>query len=201
MIEALLVASPSPVDKAVLDGLAGHDVERHLASLDVFWRGRGMRVDRTQGKVSLVPSEDVVKSLAARHTAKRRKLTHAAVEALCYVAIHQPVTAKDIERARGLSMFKGVLESLLDSGYVRTALRKTDSGRAITYVTTDAFLDHFNLSSLSDLPSRSELADMAIPPEEDDPEDAQIENETPQPHLLTAFGLETSNLSPMSDET
>jgi segregation and condensation protein B len=154
-----------------------------------------MNVRIRDGAVSLMPAEAVLKALSRNDARKGRKLTDAAVETLCFIAIHQPVTSKDIEAGRGLALYKGVVDSLMDAGFVRAALRKTDSGRAVTYVTTDLFLDHFGLSSLGDLPSKDEL--LQIVTETPD----QTENDVPQPQVDVALGLEISNRSPTSEET
>lgn len=193
-IEALLLASPAPVSLEKLAKHLGRDISDELAELAAFWASRGMNVRTRDGAVSLVPAEAVLKALSRNDARKGRKLTDAAVETLCFIAVHQPVTAKDIETGRGLSLFKGVIDSLMDAGFVRAALRKTDSGRAVTYVTTDLFLDHFGLSSLGDLPSKDEL--LQIVNETPD----QTENDVPQPQVDVALGLDISNRSPTSDE-
>lgn len=194
-IEALLLASPSPVGVEKLSKHFGRDVGPEIGEIAAFWNGRGMTLRHREGAISLTPSEAVLKALSRNDAKKGRKLTEAAVETLCFIAVHQPVTAKDIEAGRGLSLFKGLMDSLLDAGFVRSALRKTDAGRAVTYVTTDLFLDHFGLSSLGDLPSRDELLEIvnSVPD--------QTENETPHPQVDEALGLEISNLSPTSDDT
>jgi segregation and condensation protein B len=198
-IEALLLAAPAPISLEKLRKHCGRDVTEDIASLSRFWSSRGMNVRIRDDAVSLVPSDVVLKALSRHDARKGRKLTDAAVQTLCFIAVHQPVTARDIEAGRGLQLFKGVMDSLMDAGFVRSALRKTDAGRAVTYVTTDLFLDHFALSSLADLPSRDELLDIVR--STPDPQPDQIENETPHPQDDTAFGLDTSNLSPASEET
>lgn len=194
-IEALLLASPAPTSIEKLTKHFGRDVSAEIDELTAFWSARGMNVRIRDGAVSLMPAEAVLKALSRNDARKGRKLTDAAVETLCFIAIHQPVTSKDIEAGRGLALYKGVVDSLMDAGFVRAALRKTDSGRAVTYVTTDLFLDHFGLSSLGDLPSKDEL--LQIVTETPD----QTENDVPQPQVDVALGLEISNRSPTSEET
>lgn len=194
-IEALLLAASSPTSLEKLAKHFGRDVSPEISEVTAFWASRGMNVRIRDGAVALMPSEAVLKALSRNDARKARKLTDAAVETLCFIAIHQPVTAKDIETGRGLALFKGVVDSLMDAGFVRAALRKTDSGRAVTYVTTDLFLDHFGLSSLGDLPSKDEL--LQIVNETPD----QTENDVPQPQVDVALGLEISNRSPTSSET
>jgi segregation and condensation protein B len=194
-IEALLLASSAPVSIEKLTKHLGQDVSTEIHELAAFWSKRGMNVRIRDGAVVLVPAEAVLKALSRNDALKGRKLTTASIETLCFIAVHQPVTARDIETGRGLSLFKGVVDSLMDAGFVRAALRKTDSGRAVTYVTTDLFLDHFGLSSLGDLPSKDEL--LQIVGETPD----QTENEVPHPQVDVALGLNISNLSSTREET
>ena len=52
---------------------------------------------------------------------------------------------------------KGTLDVLLESGWVRMRGRRKSPGRPITYGTTPAFLDHFGLERIGDLPGLEEL--------------------------------------------
>ena len=57
---------------------------------------------------------------------------------------------------------------LLELGFVRLRGRRRTPGRPVTYGTTDAFLEHFGLPSLVDLPGVAEmkaagLLDMSVP--------------------------------------
>lgn len=167
-VEALLIASHKPVSEEALQmRLEGERLADVLSDLSTFWSDRGMVIIRKEGAVSLVPSPAVLKTFAEVDRQKGRRLTEAAVETLAYIALNQPVTQKNIEQARGVVLFKGVIDSLMDAGFVRTSVRKTDSGRALTYVTTEMFLENFGLSALSDLPTKEELADLVNPPTDD----------------------------------
>jgi len=193
-IEALIIASPrpQPLDRIRASfGAAAADLA--ITQLSSWWSGRGMTVLLKDGFMSMIPSKEAVTALGEANRKNRRRLTDAAVETLSYIAFHQPVTLMDIERARGVALSKGLIDSLLDSGYVRASLRKTNSGRAMMYVTTDLFLDHYGLTALSDLPTPEEMEDFTQPPQ-----DGHIENDVPQPHEEEALGLEMTNFSSAS---
>lgn len=162
-LESLLVASSKPLMLQALQNFGSDDeINDAIADLEAFWRNRGMVVHQNEGFVSLVPSNISVQMLTQLNAQEGRKLTEAAVETLCYIALNQPVTLKDIEHARGVKLFKGLLDSLLDAGFVRAATRKTDSGRALVYVTTEKLLEHFGLSSVADLPTPEELDELVL---------------------------------------
>ena len=86
-----------------------------------------------------------------------KKLSRAALETLAIIAYHQPVTRAEIEEIRGISGAKGTLDVLLEIGWIRPRGRRKAPGRPITYSTNEAFLSHFGLESLSDLPGLDEL--------------------------------------------
>lgn len=164
-IEALLFAAPGPVAlKDISAAMPGVDVSSAVAVLAAYWSKRGMNVAVKDGHVAMLASASCVRTLSEVEGRKGRNLSQAAVETLSYIALNQPVTLADIERGRGLKLFKGVMDSLMDAGLVRAAIRRTDSGRAAVYVTTDEFLEHFGLSALSDLPTLEEMETLANPP-------------------------------------
>ncbi|TLX15838.1 SMC-Scp complex subunit ScpB [Rhizobium sp. MHM7A] len=162
-IEALLIASSKPVSvEALAELLPDADIAAALGELSRYWQGRGMSLVEESVGVSLLPSKTAAKALSQVGGGNGRRLTEAAVETLCFIALNQPVTVKEIEIARGVKLFKGVVDALMDAGFVRASMRKTDSGRAVTYVTTDLLLEHFGLSSVADFPTPDELEDMML---------------------------------------
>jgi Predicted transcriptional regulator containing the HTH domain len=192
-LEALIVAAPRPQSVERIRSILGNETDTAIENLTQWWAGRGMNVQIKDGHISLVPSQDAVRILAAADGRNRRRLTEAAVETLAYIAFNQPVTIPDIEKARGVALSKGLMDSLLDAGYVRASLRKTNSGRAVMYITTDLFLEHYSLSSLADLPTPDEMEDFGRPPS-----DHYMSNDVPQPHEDLALGFEITNRSSAS---
>jgi segregation and condensation protein B len=93
----------------------------------------------------------------ARQQVDEKKLSRAALETLAIVAYHQPVTRAEIEDIRGVAISKGTLDVLLETGWVRLRGRRKAPGRPITYGTTEAFLMHFGLEQIGDLPGLEEL--------------------------------------------
>ena len=107
--------------------------------------------------------------LLARGAAEPRKLSRAALETLSIIAYHQPVTRAEIEDIRGVAISKGTLDVLLETGWVRLRGRRKAPGRPVTYGTTEAFLSHFGLERVGDLPGlddlkRAGLFDGRLPP-------------------------------------
>jgi segregation and condensation protein B len=85
----------------------------------------------------------------------RSKLTRAALETLAVVAYRQPVTRARVSAVRGVNV-DAVMRTLLARGLITEAGTDSDTG-AITFSTTDLFLERLGLSSLSDLPDIAPL--------------------------------------------
>ena len=86
-----------------------------------------------------------------------KKLSRAAIETLAIIVYHQPVTRAEIEEIRGVAFGTNTLEILMELNWVKPGGRKDVPGKPIQYVSTENFLNHFNLQKLSDLPTVDEL--------------------------------------------
>ena len=158
LLEALLFASAEPLDERTLAARMpeGVDVRAALDRLQQEYASRGVNLVRIAGKWTLRTAVDLA-WLLARDSIEPRKLSRAATETLAIIAYHQPVTRAEIEEIRGVSASKGTLDVLLETGWIRPRGRRKAPGRPITFGTTDAFLSHFGLDSIGDLPGLDEL--------------------------------------------
>lgn len=86
-------------------------------------------------------------------------LTRALLEVLAIIAYRQPITRLEIDDIRGVQS-SGSLQKLMARGLVDTHGRLDAPGRPFRYVTTEAFLDYFGLTSLEDLPPLPAEADL-----------------------------------------
>ena len=85
----------------------------------------------------------------------RSKLTRAALETLAVVAYRQPVTRARVSAVRGVNV-DAVMRTLLARGLITEAGADADSG-AVTFATTELFLERLGLTSLTDLPDIAPL--------------------------------------------
>ena len=181
ILEALLFAASAPLDEKGLGSRlpAGTDVRALLTQLQRDYASRGVNLVRVGGKWALRTASDLA-WLLTHEFVVTRKLSRAAIETLAIVAYHQPVTRAEVEEIRGVSTSKGTLDVLLETGWVRLRGRRKAAGRPVTYGTSEAFLSHFGLDALGDLPGLDELkgaglvdasmpADFAVPVPSDDP--------------------------------
>jgi segregation and condensation protein B len=193
MLEALLFAAAEPLDEETLKARMPKDADvgQLLPHLQALYEPRGVNLIKVSGKWALRTAPDLA-FLLRKETTEQRRLSRAGVETLAIVAYHQPVTRAEIEEIRGVGVSKGTLDLLLEIGWVRPRGRRRTPGRPVTYGTTEAFLQHFGLDRVGDLPGMEELklaglldssvpAGFAIPspsdvlgPDEDPLDDADI---------------------------
>ena len=158
IVEALLFASPVPLDDAWLAGHLRHgsDIAAVLAEIKAAYAPRGVNLVRVAGKWVLRTAEDLG-YLLERYAVEERRLSRAALETLAIVAYHQPVTRAEIEEIRGVTTSAGTLDILMEAGWIRPRGRRRAPGKPLTYGTTDSFLAHFGLDSVKDLPGLADL--------------------------------------------
>jgi segregation and condensation protein B len=158
VVEAILFAAEAPVSTDKLVGFLpeGTDVAGLLSDLQANYANRGVNLVQIAGEWTLRTAEDL-SFVLRRETFEQKKLSKAALETLSIVAYHQPVTRADIEEIRGVAISKGTLDILMEIGWVKMRGRRRTPGRPVTYGTTDAFLSHFGLNEVMDLPGVQEL--------------------------------------------
>ena len=91
---------------------------------------------------------------------KKHKLSKEAMETLAIIAYRQPITKKEIEKIRSCDCEK-TISSLLSWRLISALGRTDEPGNPMLYKTTDAFLHHFGLRSISDLPQITRSSDMS----------------------------------------
>ena len=158
LLEALLFAAVEPIDTQTLRERLPEeaDVGALLARLARDYSGRGVNLVRVADRWRFQTAIDLEPHLTDIKEAPR-KLSKAALETLAIIAYHQPVTRAEIEDVRGVAVSKGTIDVLMELGWVRLRGRRRTPGRPVTYGSTEAFLAHFNLEDISDLPGREDL--------------------------------------------
>ena len=137
LIEALLFAAGEPLDdKTLRERLPeGVDIASAMRRLQAEYAPRGVNLVRVAGKWMFRTANDLA-WLLARDTVEPKKLSRAANETLAIIAYHQPVTRAEIEDIRGVSVSKGTVDVLLETGWIRPRGRRKAPGRPLTFGTT-----------------------------------------------------------------
>ena len=157
-LEAFIFASPEPVPLARLKALLpkSRDVPSLLEELQRFYEQRGVQLVQ-RGKAWTFRTDPALAEALTEHRKQKRRLSRQALETLAIIAYKQPVTRPEIESLRGVSVSRGVFSTLLEHKWIAPGARRKIPGRPLTWTTTDAFLDHFGLTSLDSLPGASDL--------------------------------------------
>lgn len=124
---------------------------------DMEQTNRGIRIARLGNRFRLTTKVEhaaLYKKLAASPI--QGGLSRAALETLAIIAYKQPITRVEIDDIRGVKSDKAI-QSLSSKLLIEEQGRVAGTGRAILFGTSQYFLDHFNLETLEDLPSLSEL--------------------------------------------
>ena len=87
------------------------------------------------------------------------RLSRPALETLAIIAYRQPCTRSEIEAVRGVAV-DALIHNLLELQLIRVVGRSELPGKPWQYGTTQAFLEHFGLRALDDLPGVEELRRM-----------------------------------------
>ena len=109
-----------------------------------------------------------------------QRYSRALLETLALIAYRQPITRGEIEEVRGVAVNSNITKTLLEREWIRVVGYRDVPGKPAMFATTKAFLDHFNLKSLDQLPPLAELREL----EPQTPEYA--EDEAPVPEALQA---------------
>ncbi|NBW04621.1 MAG: SMC-Scp complex subunit ScpB [Alphaproteobacteria bacterium] len=158
-VEALIFASDKPVRERELlvhlpDNIAVGDVLALVAKR--YDSSSGVELCQVGDSWAFRTRPEIAERLS-QHKQIERPLSRAALEVLAIIAYHQPVTRAEIEEIRGISLSKGTMDILLELGWIKPRGRRRTPGRPLTWGTSPAFLDHFGLAEISDLPGMDDL--------------------------------------------
>lgn len=156
--EAVLFAAGEPLSAEQIAEILPHGIEAGevLMALRAVYSKRGVNLVEVAGKWRFQTAQDL-SYLFVEERQVQKKLGQAALETMAIIAYGQPVTRAEIEAVRGVAVAKSVIDTLLETGWVRVRGRRKTPGLPITYGTTDKFLEHFGIESLDTLPGKADL--------------------------------------------
>ena len=158
ILEAILFASGTPVlEEDLKDKVVNKsEFKNEIKKLKEFYNERGINLIKTGNKWSFRTSESIKDELTI-FKKQKRKLSRAAIETLSIIAYQQPITRSEIENIRGVQMGRGSIDHLMEIGWIKPSGRKNIPGKPALWHTTELFMDHFGIESMSDLPDKDEL--------------------------------------------
>lgn len=164
LVELMLIGGGRAMTVAeILDRLPYHaDIPEVIEALNADYEGRSISIVEVQPGKYAARTRPELSDLCRTMMPRTYRMSPAAMQTLSVIAYFQPVTRAEIERVRGVALSKGTLDILIFAGWVRPGPRRASPGNPMTFVTTDAFLQHFNLRSLDDLPDIGQLREEGL---------------------------------------
>ena len=158
-IEALIFASDRPIrERELIVHLPENmDLAEVIAAVALRYNATsGIELCQVGDGWAFRTKAEIAERLS-QHKQVERPLSRAALEVLAIIAYHQPITRAEIEEIRGISLSKGTMDILLELGWIKPRGRRRTPGRPLTWGTSPAFLDHFGLADVDDLPGMDDL--------------------------------------------
>lgn len=160
-LEAILFASTQPLSISdlhkIVEELPKNTIHQLLLDVQQQWHDerRGIQLVEVATGWQFRTHPSTASYVQKMQSVKPKKLSKAAMEALAVVAYRQPVTRAEVEQIRGVDS-SAVLYKLVQLNLVQVVGKKEEeAGKPEMLGTTPAFLSHFNLRDLLELPSLS----------------------------------------------
>jgi len=167
IIEAILISADKPLSIEKLLGffepddlVNRNDVKQSLADLQQSYQDRGVELMETASGFRFQTKADYKQWVTRHWDEKPVKYSRALLETLALIVYRQPITRAEIEDIRGVAVSSHIIKTLQEREWIRIVGHKEVPGRPSLLGTTRQFLDYFNLKSLDEMPSLSEIKDI-----------------------------------------
>jgi len=168
IVEAALLAAERPLSLQELANLFDTQDERPdrgalrsaLAELRADWAERAVELVEVASGFRFQVRKEYSPWVSRLWAERAPRYSRALLETLALIAYRQPITRGEIEDVRGVSLSTSIIRTLQEREWIRVVGHREVPGRPAMYGTTSAFLDHFSLKSLDELPPLIELQDI-----------------------------------------
>ena len=167
IVEAALLTANEPLTvERILSMFPGDSrpsrqaINEALKVLEQEYEGRGIELKHIDRGYRFQTREKYAEWIARLQQERPPRYSRALLETLAIIAYKQPVTRGDIESIRGVSVSTDIIHALLEREWIRQVGHRDTPGRPALYGTTRQFIEHFNLSSLDELPALAEVRDL-----------------------------------------
>ena len=167
IIEGTILAAAQPLTVARMLELfdpevapTKDDIIAAIAAIQLDSAARGFELKEVASGWRFQVREELAPWVNRLWDEKPQKYSRALLETLALIAYRQPITRGDIEEIRGVAVSSHIIKTLLERDWVKVVGHRDVPGRPSLYATSRQFLDYFNLKSLEDLPSLSEIRDL-----------------------------------------
>lgn len=133
------------------------DIESAIEAITADYQPRPIELKRVASGYRFQVKAELSHWVSRLFEEKPPKYSRALMETLAIIAYRQPVTRGDIEDIRGVSVSSSIIQTLLEREWIKVIGQKAVPGRPSLYGTSKQFLDYFNLSTLTELPTLAEI--------------------------------------------
>jgi len=165
-VEAALLAAGRPLNvdqlQKLFDGRSApekSEIRQAVATLSDEYGARGITIAEVASGFRVQVKAGMADQLQKLWEERPPRYSRAFFETLALIAYRQPITRGEIEEVRGVSVSPNIVRGLMERDWVRVVGHRDVPGRPEMFGTTKAFLDHFGLKKLDDLPPLADLAD------------------------------------------
>lgn len=165
-VEAVIFAAGAPVTRETLARVVGRHCSLDLLIDDIREELRGRPYDLVpvaggwQHRTRPAFADAIRAATGAGGAAGELSQTELLV--LMAIAYFQPITRGELSGFFGREVSRDLIGALRSEGFIASGPRAPQPGAPYTYVTTKAFLSHFGLDTLRDLPDREALEDAGL---------------------------------------
>lgn len=167
VLEAAILAADGPLDRDTMLSLFD-EAERPdrdslnliLAELAESYTDRGIELKEVASGFRFQVRREMGPWVSRLWQEKAPRYSRAILETLALIAYRQPITRGEIEEIRGVAVNTQIVKTMLERNWIRIVGHRDVPGRPAMFATTRQFLDYFDLKSLEDLPTLSEIRDL-----------------------------------------
>lgn len=167
-LEALLLTTDQSLSLKKLEALfepealSVLDIKQALVELAKQCDGHSYELRETASGYRLQTRAEYRDWVLRLQEEKPARYSRALLETLALIAWRQPMTRAEIEEVRGVAVSSHIIRTLQEREWIRQLGHKEVPGRPALWGTTRQFLDYFNLKSLDDLPSLTDLKQLPV---------------------------------------
>ena len=191
IVEAALMIAGRPLPLQTLQNLFAEDerpgsadIKTALEGIRERYKDSGIELHEVASGYRLQAKTELSPWLARLWEERPARYSRAFLETLAIIAYKQPITRAEIEEIRGVTVSTNIMKTLSEREWIRLIGFRDTPGKPALYGTTKTFLDHFSLSSLTELPTLAEFKDM----------------QTHDAELQVQLALENSDIGPDNSE-
>lgn len=181
IIEAALMVAGRPLPLAHIQRLFEEaeqpttaEIQTALNALGERYAASGIELREVASGYQFQAKTELSQWLCKLWEERPPRYSRAFLETLALIAYRQPITRAEIEEIRGVTVNSQIIKTLLEREWIRVIGYRETVGKPAIFGTTKAFLDHFNLKSLEELPTLTELKNL-----EDQEAKLQVQLELP----------------------